>query len=84
MIASTVTLLLATRWSARIPYTHTENRYDYDYNIIETDEPGPFVTPVYYGDTCAIPAENFERLFWLISTHTHQALLLWHHQIQGP
>ena len=66
-----------------MPHAITENKYDPDFNIIETNEPGPFQTSTYYGDTCSIPAKNFERLFKLISTDTHQALMLWHQQIQG-
>ena len=66
-----------------MPQVVTENKHDPDYNIIETDETGPFQTPIYYGDTCSIPAEKFERIFKLISINTHQALMLWHQQIQG-
>ena len=66
-----------------MPTVQTENKYDYDYNIIDTDESGPFNTPIYYGDTCSIPAEHFERLCQLLSTNAHQALMIWHQQIQG-
>ena len=79
-----MTRLLATRFPAKpLPCVQTENKYDYDYNIIDTNEPGPFITRTYYGDTCSIPAELFERLFWLMSSNCHQALLMWHQQIQG-
>ena len=84
LIASTVSRLLATRFTTSpLPYATTEEKYDHDYNIIETDEPGPYTTYTYYGDTCSIPAHIFERIFWLICTHSHQALLLWHQHIQG-
>lgn len=76
--------LLATRFSTSpLPSVPTEDKYDHDYNIIESNEPGPYITHTYYGDTCSIPAELFERLFWLMSSNCHQALLLWHQQIQG-
>ena len=81
LIASTITRIIATRWT--MPYSQTEYKYDAEYNVIETDEPGPHITPTYYGDTCSIPAEIFERAIRLMSSTAHQSLILWHQMIQG-
>ena len=66
-----------------LPYSYTERKYDQDGNVVETEEAGPFLTPTYYGPVEKIPATIFERLFRLISSTPHAALLLWHQSIQG-
>ena len=84
LIASTVTRIIANRWTTGpLPYSQTAHKYDSEYNTVETDEPGPHVTPTYYGDTCSIPAEHFERAIRLMSSTVHQSLILWHQMIQG-
>ena len=84
LIASTVSKILANRFvTTPLPYSYTERKYDQDGNVVETEETGPFLTPTYYGHVEKIPATIFERLFRLISSTPHAALLLWHQCIQG-
>ena len=85
LITSTVSSILANRtpYSDARPCSTTDRKYDFDYNQIETDEPGPFQTPVYYGKVGAIPAETFEKLFQLICSQPQACLLLFHQAIQG-
>ena len=82
MVTSTISRIIANRFTTTPASSYTANRYDADYNTVETEN-GPFVTPTYYGDTCSIPAEHFERIVRLISSTAHQALQLWHQTIQG-
>ena len=66
-----------------MPYSYTDNKFDADGNVIDTDEPGPFKTATYYGDVFSIPADIFERAVRLMSSTGHQSLMLWHQMIQG-
>ena len=61
----------------------TQRKYDEDFNQIQSDDDGPYITHIYLGPTVEIAAETFEKLFRIISTQTHQALLLFHQTIQG-
>ena len=61
----------------------TDRQYDEDFNQIQTTEEGPYITHIYYGPTVQIAAEKFERLFRIICTQSHQALILFHQTIQG-
>ena len=89
LIASTISNLLATRFAAgQFGFQWTERRYDHDGNILSSDsedEPdnGVYQTPVYETAADSIPAEIFEKLFHLICSTPHEALLLWHQAIQG-
>ena len=69
--------------STPLPYSYTDKKYDFDGNVIEDAEDGPHVTPTYYGPVEDIPATTFERLFKLISSTPHAALILWHQTMQG-
>ena len=83
-ISSTVTDILANRFGASpVDNVATDHKYDDDLNIIETIETGPFVTPIHYGPTGMIPAENIEKLIHLICHQWHQGLMQFHQAIQG-
>ena len=61
----------------------TDRQYDEDFNQIGGEDNGPYTTYIYSGPTGEIPASIFEKLFRLISSHAHQALMLFHQMIQG-
>ena len=90
MVAGTISNLLATRYPAgQFGFQWTEYPLDEDYNRLEPEsdeeEPdnGVYRTPIYATAADSIHAETFEKLFFLISTMPHQAILLWHQVIQG-
>ena len=75
---------MATRKpTSPLPYSTTDKKYDFDYNIVDSDEEGPFLTPTYQGGVAGIPAEIFEKLIHLICSQPHQGLMMFHQMIQG-
>ena len=89
MIAGTISNLLATRFPAgQFGYQWTEQHFDHDGNILSSDEEeepdnGVYKTPTYETAADSIPADIYEKLFFMISSMHHEAILLWHQAIQG-
>ena len=83
LIASTISRLLAQRWPAEpLGYSVTDHQYDHDYNRLDNGN-GPFETPVYSAAADALPAIQFEKIFYLLCSVPHQGLILYHQAIQG-